>query len=123
MNSDIVKDSETLKKALLDRWEEIGITNVLISQDALKMGVKGITERAISVWRHNPYSKGALNQYQILFLAYRYGIRVTLKIGEPIMDGNKLRYIVPQPFNEEQALKDLYEAFPNLKKPRKKKNG
>lgn len=110
--SDIVKDSETLKQALLDRWDELGLTGHQISADAKKRGLNGVTERAISVWKNRPYSKGALNQYQILALAWLYGIKVKLVIGEPVMEGKKLRYVVPQPFNEEKAIADFNQMFP-----------
>lgn len=121
MSSDIVKDSHTLKQALIDRWKEIGISHVMIAKDSQKFGVKGITPNSISKYIHNSYQKSALNQYQILFLCWRYGIKVTLKVGEPIVENGKLKYIVPQPFNEEKALADLYLMFPTIKKPRKKK--
>lgn len=120
--SDIVKDSETLKQAIIARIEELGLTGGQIEEDSIKRGVKGITERALSVWRNHSYSKGALNQYQIIWLAYRLGIRVELKIGEPVMDGKKLKYIIPQPYNEELALKRLMDIFPYREvKPKKKK--
>lgn len=124
MNSDIVKDSTTLKQALLDRWEEIGITYGMISEDAKKRGVKGITERAISVWKNHSYAKGALNQYQILFLCWRYGVNVSLKVGIPVLykegEETKLKYVVEQPYNEEKSLTQLYVMFPGLKRPRKR---
>lgn len=120
--SDIVKDSETLKQAIIARIEELGLTGGQIAEDSLKRGVKGITERAISVWRNHSYSKGALNQFQIIWLAYRLGIRVRLTIGEPVMDGKKLKYLIPQPYNEELALKRLMDIFPYTEtKPKKKK--
>jgi hypothetical protein len=51
------------------------------------------------------------------------------------MEQDKIKYILPTPFNEERALKRLHEMFPfdeiiakkaeqiPVKKPRKKKNG
>lgn len=135
MNSDIVKDSTTLKQALLDRWEEIGISHVMVANDAEKRGVGGITPNAISKWIKDAYTKGALNQYQILWLAFRFDIPVRLHVGEPYLEQDKIRYIIPQPFNEERALKRLHEYFPfdeliakkaeriPVKKKRKKKNG
>lgn len=118
--SDIVKDSTTLKQAILNRIDELGLTGGQIVLDAQKRGIKGVTERSISVWKNHSYSKGALNQQQIIWLAYRLGIRVTLKIGEPVFDGKKLKYVVPEPFNEEKALKELNEVFPETKKKKKK---
>lgn len=136
MNSDIVKDSSTLKQALIDRWKEIGITHVQIAADATKRGLKGITTNAISKYIHQAsYAKGSLNQYQILWLAYRFDIPCRLHIGEPYLEQDKIRYIVSKPFDEERALKRLHEYFPfdelidkkasaiPVKKPRKNKNG
>ena len=123
--SDIVKDSTTLKQALLDRWEEIGISHVMVAKDAIKIGIKGVTTNAISKWIGDSYKAGALNQEQIVKLCYRYGIPAKLVVGVPYMykEGSetKIKYIIEQPFNEEEALKNLYEMFPDLKKPRKKK--
>lgn len=113
MNSDIVKDSSTLKQALLDRWEEIGITHVQIARDAQKFGVKGITTNAISKFiHHGNYHAGSLNQYQILWLAFRFDIPCRLHIGEPYLEKDKIRYIVSKPFDEQRALKRLHEYFP-----------
>lgn len=112
MNSDIVKDSSTLKQALIDRWKEIGISHVMIAKDAVKLGVKGITPNSISKYIHNSYQKSALNQYQILWLSFRYDIPTRLHIGEPYLEQDKIKYIVEHPFDEERALKRLHEYFP-----------
>lgn len=136
MHSDIIKDSSTLKQALLDRWQEIGITHVVVVSDAKSRGINGITTNAISKWIHNSYQKAALNQYQILWLSYRYDIPVRLHIGEPYLQEDKIKYIVSKPYNEARALKRLDEMFPFVeavqkiiekipvkkkRKPRKKK--
>lgn len=125
MSSDIVKDSVTLKQALLDRWEEIGITHVMVSEDSLRRGVKGITTNAISKWIGDSHRAGALNQYQLLWLMWRYGLSPRIVFGEPYIykegEETKIKYIVEQPFNEEKALTQLYVMFPETKRPRKKK--
>ena len=110
--SDIVKDSEPLKKALLARWEELCLTGQQIAVDAQKRGLKSITQRSISTYKHHSYAKGALNQYEILALAWLYGVQVRLVVGEPVMEGKRLKYIVPTPFNEEKAIKDFNNMFP-----------
>lgn len=127
MHSDIVKDSATLKQALLDRWEEIGITHVAVSKDAVSRGIKGVTPNAISKFIKSGWTKGALNQEQILKLCWRYGIPAKLVIGVPYsyQEGTetKIKYLIEQPYNEEESLKMFYEMFPKSKKPRKKSNG
>ncbi len=123
MHSDIIKDSTTLKQALLDRWEEIGITHVNVAQDATNRGIKGVTTNAISKWIKNSYEAGALNQYQLLWLMWRYGLQPRLVYGEPLIDKGRLKYVIEQPYNEEKVLAKLYEVFPPKKTRKKKKNG
>jgi len=128
MSADIVKDSPVLKKALLDRWEELNLSGHQVALYAQKMGMKGVTDRSVSVWKNHSHARGALNQMQLIQLAFLFGIRVSLKIGEPEFDGKKLKYVVPVPFNEEKALAEYYSIFPPPQivepvKKKKKKNG
>lgn len=114
---DIVKDSEPLKQAILARMDELGVVNAQIIEDARKRGIKGITHRSLSVWRHHSNAKGALNQLNVIYLAYRLGIRVRLTIGEPVLEDGKLRYIIPTPFNETEAIRELELLFPPISVP------
>lgn len=100
MSRDIVKDSTALKKALLERWEEIGITDKMIEADARKRGIKGITKDTISSWRGNPYRKGALNQENLLWLSVRYGINCAFIVKK-----------LEQPYDEQKALDNLKAIF------------
>jgi hypothetical protein len=118
--SDIVKDSETLKQAILSRMDELGLTVKQIAQDAKKRGMNGFTDRSVSVWKNHSYAKGALNQLQIIWLAYRLGIRVRLVVGEPVIEDGILKYIVPTPFDEKKAIKDFEQLFPTPPKKKKK---
>jgi hypothetical protein len=110
---DIVKDSSKLKEALVKRWEELNVKHTDVERDAKSRG-QNITANAISKYLSDAYQKGALNQFHILFLAFRWDIPVLLTVGYPSVPftGEVL------PYDEQRALKMLYKYFPATLKPK-----
>lgn len=106
MTRSIVKDSSKLRAALKNRWKQIKYSQQQVADDALRLGQPGITRQGISKYLTNPYSPGAINDEQIIWLAYRYSIYVTLTVGVP-----KVKYIIPEEFDNEKALKELKKIF------------
>jgi hypothetical protein len=79
MSKSIIKSSEKLKKALTDRWKELGLSHIEIADKAQKKG-QHITNIAISIWIHRPFEKGGLSEEKILWLCKEYRIDVKLVI-------------------------------------------
>ena len=81
----IVKESTTLKKALLDRLKELypsnngGYKGALVIQDALERKFK-IAPEQLSRYFSEKAQKNTLSENQILWLSIRYGIDVRLKV-------------------------------------------
>ena len=75
----IVKDSDKLRKALINKWDKLGLSHQDVVKAAQKSG-QNITGTAISRYLHNPYFKGALSEEKILWLAKFYDIDVKLII-------------------------------------------
>lgn len=108
MSKSIVKDSSKLRNALKSRWKELGLSQQDIENDAKAHG-KDIIRQAINKYINNGYSKGALNEEKILWLAWRWLVPVTLSVGIP--DNTGVRYEIPE-YNEEKALAMLNKVFP-----------
>lgn len=77
--SDIVKASKVIKKYLIQRWDELGVGNREIIDDAALYGYT-IQESQLSRYKSQDYPfNGGLTQHSILWLCVRYGISNTLK--------------------------------------------
>lgn len=108
----IIKESSRLREALRDRWKEVKWSQKQVAQDAISKGQKGMNRQGISKYMTDPYAPGALNDYQITWLAFRWGIFLTLGVG---VSETNARYVVPKKFTKEVervALKALKEFFP-----------
>lgn len=104
----IIKDSSKLRQALKDRWKKMKQEDV--ADDALRFGQPGINRQGINKYLNKPYSAGALNDEQIIWLALRWGIPLRLEIGLP---EKQVKYLVPEKFEEKESLKLTKEIFPN----------
>lgn len=110
----IVKDSSKLREGLKKRWKDLGLTQQQVSDDAVKYGQEGIRRQGISRYINDPYSANALNENQIIWLAWRWEVYVTLQVGRPSTN-QRVEYKIPEVYNEEIALKKLKQLFPNTK--------
>lgn len=108
MTRSIIKDSSKLRTAFRARWMQLKKSQQQVADDAAKHGQSGITRQGISKYFTNPYARGALNDEQIIWLSYRYSIYVTLTVGLP---DTKVKYKVPDKFDNETALKEVKEVF------------
>ncbi len=108
--SNVVKDSSKLKESIIERWNDLELKDTTIIADAKNHKRKGITSESISRWRKDPYAKAALNEENILWLAWRWGIEVRLMVGTPAIVEGKLTTYVP-PYNEKEALRKLKAMF------------
>lgn len=105
----ILKESSKLRNALRERWKDLGLSQQDVALDAQKKGLKGINRQGISKYMSSPYTGGALSDYHITWLAFRYGFYITLGIGIPT---SKVEYKLPKKFDEDSALTLLKEIFP-----------
>ena len=111
----IIKDSDTLKQALLTRLKELyptnlgyGFKNSSVVKDALERGIKieaGQLSRYFGKSRKN-----VLSEDQLIWLSYRYGISIQLSIGTPIIKDNKI-YFEVEKFNEAKSLQILNKLY------------
>jgi hypothetical protein len=108
MSKTLLKDSTKLRDALKSRWKELKLTQTAIQDDAKKHG-QNITREAVNKYLKNPYSKGALNEHQLIWLAWRWYIPVTLNIGIP--NNTNFKYEIPK-YDEKKAIKLLEKIFP-----------
>lgn len=108
----IVKDSSKLRNGLKSRWNQLGLTQQQVADDAVAKGQEGIRRQGISRYLNNPYTANALNEEQIIWLSWRWEVYVTLQVGKPSTN-QRVEFKIPETYNEERALKLLKELFPN----------
>lgn len=104
MSNSLVKDSVKLRDGLKSRWKELKMTQVAVALDAQSRGQRGIIRPAINKYLKDPYAKGSLNESQIVWLAWRWLVPVTLAVGIP---ESNVKYTIPKEFDEKKALKLL----------------
>ena len=109
--SSIIKDSSKLKQSLLDRWAELKIQHTMVVRDAKKRKRKGITSESISKWIKDPYLKGSLNEENIVWLCFRWQIRLSLAVGDVCIIDGKISTYIP-PYEEKKAIELLNTIFP-----------
>ncbi len=110
MSKGIVKSSKSIQKKLEERFKELKLKYTDISKEATRLGQK-ISVPSLSKYFSNS-EKNNLSEENIIFLCYRYGIFVTLHLGEiKVMPGGKIAMLVP-PYNEQRCLTVLNKIFP-----------
>lgn len=107
----IIKDSDTLKQALLTRLKDLyptnlgyGFKNSAVVKDALERGVK-IEAGQLSRY-FGKSKKNVLSEDQLIWLCFRFGIPIQLSIGVPLIKEGKIVFEIPR-FDEAKALKML----------------
>lgn len=108
MTRSIIKDSSKLRSAFKVRWKQIKISQQDVADDAARLGQAGITRQGISKYLTKPYSAGALNDEQIIWLSYRYSLYITLNVG--LLDV-KVKFTVPLDFDDEKAIRQVKHLF------------
>lgn len=121
----IVKN-EQIRKELIKRWDELGIRPTDIINDAFDRGVKIAPDR-LSRYKNQSKDKKTgkgypgLTEEVILWLCFRWGLPVQLKMGKPIVEENgQIKYKI-MPYDEAVAVKMLNLVFPNVGGIAKKK--
>lgn len=126
MSRSLVKDSVALREALQNRIKELGLSYTDVCRDSVERGYK-IDISAMSRYFKNS-DKNKLSEEDIVWLSIRYCIFPSLSIGVPTIEGQQVRWMIPQ-YNEQVALKMLEKFFPvqkeapvkNARKKRSKK--
>ncbi len=106
----ILKDNNKLREALRTRWKELKKSQKEVAEDAQKRGQAGIRRQGVNRYLNDPENPNTLNEYQILWLATRWGIDVRVIIGPARIKEMK----IPK-FNETEALKKL-EDYENTQR-------
>jgi len=107
----IIKDSDTIRRSLLKRWEELQKVPNDILLDARNRGMK-FTFANLSKYMNHGNVKNSLTEESIVWLCIRYGIPIKLLVGKPTLDptGKKL-VMVEEPYNEKKCLENLNQIF------------
>jgi len=101
---DLIKESKGIHKCLLTRWNELGLKNAHIIKDAEERGMI-LTKSQMSNYRKEENFSG-LTQVQVLWLCFRYGIKILLTIGEPMIKKGKIVYEISA-YNELECINNL----------------
>jgi hypothetical protein len=110
----IIKSSDKIRKAIIDRITELKLSQQQIILDASQRGYK-LPMDMLSRYINHGDMRGSLREEQIVWLATRYGIYLSLKVGKMIIDeDNRPEYKVT-PYDEEEAVSALKKLFPDTK--------
>ncbi len=108
-NHCIVKESTRIRKLLDKRFKELNLKSKEIVADAREKGML-ITEANFSRYLKNKGLAGGLPQESIIWLTMRYGIPVTLLVGKPLLNGNRLELVLP-PYDEKECIKNVKKHY------------
>lgn len=97
----IVKQSSTIRKELEKRFKELGLSYTQITAEANRFEQKNISVPTLSRY-FDGKSKNSLTEESIIFLCYRYGILVAMRV-EAV------------PYNEKECINKLINIFPEFK--------
>lgn len=105
----IVKSSTAIRAVLKKRFEQLGLSNVQVAIEAERFGQTNVKSETLSRYFKNN-ATNSLTQESIIYLAYRYGIPVSLTIGNPIIEKGKIAHELPE-YDEHQCIKNLKEIL------------
>ncbi len=105
----LVKQSSTIKKVLKERLDKLGLKYTQVVVEAERFGQNNIKVETLSRYFSGSVSN-ALTEESIIFLAYRYGISITLLVGTPTIVDGKLSVVIP-PYDEKIALSKTIKLF------------
>ncbi len=107
----VIKSNEKLRQAIIKRVNDLGLTHQQIVDDASKRGYKLPMDMLNRYLKHGDV-RATLREDQIIWLATRYGVYITMKIGKPVIDEKgKVNYEIGE-YNEEEATRILNQIFP-----------
>jgi hypothetical protein len=102
-----------LKEELFKRWKDLGIKVADVIKDAEERGMK-ISSPRMSRYKTGT-SKEAISPRQLLWLSIRWGIPVSINIGNPVIEKGTVVYKV-LPYDEAKCLAMLKRTFGDGKK-------
>ena len=103
----ILGKNPVLRKELLKRWKDLGLKPADIIRDARERGVKLY---ASQMSRYMKGEKGCPCEQDLLWLAWRWGVRVQMVVGRAVVKEGKITFEVP-PYNEEECLASIKKLF------------
>lgn len=87
---DIIANDLLIKKKLLARINELGLTFDQIIQESIKHNIKGITKSSLSVYKNSTESvHGSLTQKAVIYLCLRYGVNIRIIVSTEEYDEQK----------------------------------
>lgn len=107
----VIKDSLTIRRMLMKRWEELHKLPNDVLLDATNKGMK-FTFAQLSKYMNHGNVKNSLTEESIVWLCIRYGISIKLLVGKPTLDvTNKKLVMVEEPYDEKKCLQNLNLIF------------
>lgn len=105
-----IANNEIIKKELIGRWDKLGLKHSDVIRDAQERS----PEMKIDASRFSRWTKGAklgLSETQVLWLATRWGIIISIDIGEPVLTpDNRIKWIISD-YNEAECLRRIKQIF------------
>lgn len=105
----IIKQSSAIRNALKKRFDGMSISYSAITRDAEAMGFNGIKIEMLSRY-FKGNQRGSLSEEAIIFLAFRYGIPVTLNVGRLRINDTKVETYIPE-YHEETCKDTVRKIF------------
>jgi len=96
-----------LRTELMKRWSELELKTSDIIRDANERNRK---LHAAQMSRYLKGVKGGPCEEDLLWLAWRWGVRVQMVLGKAVIRNNKIVYEIA-PYNEAECLQSLKKIF------------
>jgi len=96
-----------LRKEILKRWKELEKRPSDIIRDANERGRK---LHAAQMSRYIKGEKGGPCEEDLLWLAWRWGVRVQMTLGKAVIRDGKIVYEIP-PYDEQECLQSIKKIF------------
>ena len=118
MSKGIVKSSVQIRTKLKERIKELNLSITEISKDAKSLG-QNISIQSLSKYLSNSELNN-LSEENIIWLAFRYGLYITLHVGQLKINERGFVTTYIQPYDEAKCLTVLKKIFPDAVKKKRK---
>lgn len=104
-------EDDYIREQILKRLHDLEMSDADLLRDVEERGMP-INQSRWSKYKTN--KKGQITDEQLLFIATRLGIYISVCVGKPQIENGKIKFTVT-PFNELEALTLLKKVFPDAK--------
>lgn len=112
----MIKSNDSVKRSILKRIADLGLTNSAIIKDAATLGREiGAAQLSRYLSSASGQTPNSLTQETIVWICTRYCIPITVAIGNQLMveakDGTNAFKLKMPPYDEAQGRKNIRERF------------